>query len=31
VATKSAGIWHFEVLQVGIKGTEERIDLLDDK
>jgi hypothetical protein len=31
VATKSAGIWHFEVLQVGIKGSEERIDLLDDK
>jgi hypothetical protein len=31
VATKSAGTWHFEVLQVGIKGTEERIDLLDDK
>ena len=31
VATKSAGIWHFEVLQVRIKGSEERIDLLDDK
>jgi hypothetical protein len=31
VATKSAGIWHFEVLKVGIKGSEERIDLLDDK
>ena len=31
VATKSAGIWHFEVLEVGIKGSEDRIDLLDDK
>lgn len=31
VATKSAGIWHFQVLEVDIKGSEERIDLLDDK
>jgi hypothetical protein len=31
VATKSAGIWHFDLLQVEIKGSEERIDLLDDK
>jgi hypothetical protein len=31
VATKSAGIWHFEVLEVDIKGAEDRIDLLDDK
>jgi hypothetical protein len=31
VATKSAGIWHFELLEVGIKGSEDRIDLLDDK
>ena len=31
VATKSAGIWHFEVLEVDIKGSEDRIDLLDDK
>jgi hypothetical protein len=31
VATKSAGIWHFELLQVDIKGSEDRIDLLDDK
>jgi hypothetical protein len=30
VATKSAGIWHFEVLEVDIKGSEDRIDLLDD-
>jgi hypothetical protein len=31
VATKSAGIWHFELLEVHIKGSEDRIDLLDDK
>jgi hypothetical protein len=31
VATKSAGIWHFEMLEVDIKGSEDRIDLLDDK
>ena len=31
VATKSAGIWHFEVLEVDIKGSEDRIDLLDYK
>jgi hypothetical protein len=29
VATKSAGRWHFQVLEVGIKGSEGRIDLLD--
>ena len=31
VATKSAGIWHFELLEVDIKGSDDRIDLLDDK
>jgi hypothetical protein len=31
VATKSAGIWRFELLEVDIKGSEDRIDLLDDK
>ena len=31
VATKSAGIWHFQLLEVDIKGSDERIDLLDDK
>ncbi len=31
VATKSAGIWHFELLEVDIKSSEDRIDLLDDK
>ena len=31
VATKSAGKWHFQVLEVGIKGSEGRIDLLDGK
>jgi hypothetical protein len=31
VARKSAGIWHFEVLEVDVKGSEDRIDLLDDK
>jgi len=30
VATKSAGKWHFQVLEVDIKGSEGRIDLLDD-
>ena len=31
VASKSAGIWHFELLEVDIKGSDDRIDLLDDK
>jgi hypothetical protein len=31
VATKSAGKWHFQVLEVDIKGSEGRIDLLDSK
>lgn len=31
VGTKSAGIWHFELLEVDIEGSEGRIDLLDDK
>jgi len=31
VATKSAGIWHFELLEVDIKGSRGRIDLLDSK
>ncbi len=31
VATKSVGKWHFRVLEVGVKGSEGRIDLLNDK
>jgi hypothetical protein len=31
VACKSAGIWRFQVLEVHIKGSEDRIDLLDSK
>lgn len=31
VASKSVGIWHFQVLEVDVKGSEGRIDLLDDK
>lgn len=30
-AKKSAGLWHFTVLEVAIEGSEGRIDLLHDR